>query len=220
MTIGCSISAEACARTGAGSGACTGDSALFCADTPCSTSRGAAAAAVHSCYFGSPTSAIHSAVCAKRGAAARVSGHQRCRHREHSLLALLSLRRPVHGLQGCSRTRQSLQLVLGRWCWQMLALPHSLHVLLLRCCSQMLAPPPRTPCMCSFRAGAGRCSRPRTPCICSFRAAAGRGSPPRTPCIGSFGAGARRCSSPRPPCICSFRAGARRGSPFRTPCIC
>ena len=38
--------------------------------------------------------------------------------------------------------------------------------------------PPRTPCIRSFRAGAGRCSPPRTPCICSFGAGAGRCSPP------------------------------------------
>jgi hypothetical protein len=80
--------------------------------------------------------------------------------------------------------------------------------------------PPRTPCMCSFRAGAGRCSPPRTPCMCSFRAGAGRCSPPSTPCMCSFGASAGRCSPPRTPCMCSSVAGAGRCSPPRTPCIC
>jgi len=54
--MGCSISAEACTRTEAGSGACTGDSGLCCFDTP--SSRGAAAAAVHSCDFGTATAAV------------------------------------------------------------------------------------------------------------------------------------------------------------------
>jgi hypothetical protein len=57
-------------------------------------------------------------------------------------------------------------------------------------------PPRGTPCICSFRAGAGRCSPPRTPCMCSFRAGAGRCSPPRTPCMCSFRAGAGRCPPP------------------------
>jgi hypothetical protein len=34
-----------------------------------------------------------------------------------------------------------VHLLLMRWCWQMLAPPHSLHLLLMRWCCQMLAPP-------------------------------------------------------------------------------
>ena len=61
-TMGCSISAEACTITEAGSCACTGDSGL-CSDTP--SSRGAAAAAVQSdsCNFGTPTAGV--AQCSK-----------------------------------------------------------------------------------------------------------------------------------------------------------
>jgi hypothetical protein len=55
-TKGCSISAETCNMNEVGSGACTGDSGLCCSDTP--SGRGAAAAAVHSCDFGTPTAAV------------------------------------------------------------------------------------------------------------------------------------------------------------------
>jgi len=48
--------------TGAGRGSCTDDSALCCTDTSCSTSRGATAAAVHSCDCVTPTSAISQCV--------------------------------------------------------------------------------------------------------------------------------------------------------------
>ena len=42
----------------AGSGARTGGSALCCSDMPSRSSRGAEAAAVHSCDFGTPTVAM------------------------------------------------------------------------------------------------------------------------------------------------------------------
>ena len=44
---------------------------------------------------------------------------------------------------------QSLQVLLGRLCWQMLAHPQSVHLLLSRLCSQMPAPPQS--CTCSSR---------------------------------------------------------------------
>ncbi len=148
MAMGCSISAEACAMTGAGSGACTGDSALCCADTPCSTSRGAAAAAVRSCDFGTPTSAI--AQCVPEEAPPPASPGTS----DADTVSTVFWRfcgGPCTGSEAKAPAssspppvvcaRQSLQLVLWRWCWQMLAPPHSLHLLLMRWCWQMLAPP-------------------------------------------------------------------------------
>jgi hypothetical protein len=44
--------------TEAGNGACTGDSALCYSDIPSCSIRGAAAATVHICDFGTPTAAI------------------------------------------------------------------------------------------------------------------------------------------------------------------
>ena len=120
----------------AGSGACTGDSALCCADTPCSTSRGAAAAAVHSCDFGTPTSAI--AQCVPEAAPPHTS--------DDDTVSTVFWRfcggpctMPSPPPVVC--TRQSLRVLLSRWCWQMLAPPHSLHSLLRRWCWQMPAPP-------------------------------------------------------------------------------
>ena len=45
------------------------------------------------------------------------------------------------GIDVSASSRQSLHLLLSRWCWQMLAPPHSMHLLLSLWCGQMLAPP-------------------------------------------------------------------------------
>jgi hypothetical protein len=76
-------------------------------------------------------------------------------------------------------------------------------------------PPGSTPCIGSFRAGAGRCSPPalltlvpfalvwadaRPSALLAFAPSAlvrADARPPRTSCIGSFGAGAGRCSPTR-----------------------
>jgi len=44
------------------------------------------------------------------------------------------------GIDVSASSRQSLHLLLRRWCWQMLAPPHPLYLLLWRWCWQMLAP--------------------------------------------------------------------------------
>ena len=67
-----------------GSGACTGDSALCCSDTH--SSRGAAAAAEHSCDFITAVAIVRYSPERRR---ACVSRHQRCRHREHIFWPLM-----------------------------------------------------------------------------------------------------------------------------------
>ena len=94
----------------------------------------------------------------------------------------------------------SLQVLLSRWCSQMLDPLQSLHLLRMRWCSQMLDPPHSLQSLLW-----GLVSKMVDTCI---------------PCIGSFGAGARTCSIPCSPCIASLCAGARRCSIPRIPCIC
>ena len=132
----------------AGSGACTGDSALCCAGTPCSTSRGAAAAAVHSCDFGSPTSAISQCVPeeAPPPASPGISDADTVRTVFWRFCGGPCTGSKAEAPTSSSPppvdcTRQSLQLVLWGRCWQMLSPPHSLHLLLMRWCWQRLAPP-------------------------------------------------------------------------------
>jgi hypothetical protein len=119
--------------TGAGSGACTGASALCCADMPCSISRGAAAAAVHSCDFGSPTSAI--AQCVPEEAPPPASPGTSDADTVSTVFwrfcggpcTVSKSEAPTSSSPppvACNR--QSLQLVLWRWCWQMLAPPSAL----------------------------------------------------------------------------------------------
>jgi hypothetical protein len=115
---------------------------------PSKSSRGAAAAALR---FWNAVG-CNGAVCSGSGDGARVSGHQRCGHCWHSLLASICPHQRRRGR--CLPPRTRCIGSFWRWCGQRPAPPHSLHMLLRRWCKQNLAP--HSPCICSFSAGDGR----------------------------------------------------------------
>ena len=104
--------------TGAGSGACTGDSLPSAALTRLAAPPPQRLAPPHSFHL------LLLRWCWQRLAP------------PHSLHSLF--RRWCWQMLG---PPHSLHVLLRRWCWQMLAPPHSLHSLLRRWCWQMPAPP-------------------------------------------------------------------------------
>ena len=144
--MGCSISAETCSMTEVSRGACTGDSAPCCSDTPCSTSRVAAAAAVHSCDFGTPTAAISQ--CVPEAAAPPASLGTSDADTVSTVFCRFCSKAQSFGAFAAALARAP----------RLKPPPLHLHPL----CFAL-----GNPCSWSSGAGAGRGPLPRTPCICS-----------------------------------------------------